>query len=404
LNGTRLSREKLIFATQGEDNMKSLISLMTGVAALAFTSVALGDDPPPPPPPPPPTGIDEVNGLILIDVSGSMAEMHTTTRTKLETALEEAKNRILAWDAEDPGKPKEYALWAFDSSFGATERWVEHVWDFPATKAQVLASLGYTSTGAAQPSTLDPVFTPTSSTPLAGAGCQVGSYLVASVDANGADVIPQTGYEWKKEKSPGVRAQIKRRLYIGTDGLENATPTTGTGSECGGTTSTQTYENFEPSSWQYKLRNKLLTGNPTINTTLNSLLTVEVDLIFKNYISGLSGGSSEQNYSTGTPYTTEPTLNQAVEFYGGLAANTLGGKFRTVTVDASGAITSRRPGDVDYSGCVGNADYTEMMQWYGQAVSPSHPHSYWADLNGDGWVDYLDYLILYNHWGDGGTC
>jgi hypothetical protein len=381
--------------------MKSLISLMTGVAALAFTSVALGQAPPPPPPEPP-GGVDEVNAMILIDVSGSMAEMHTTTQTKLETALQRAKDKILEWDAADAGKPKEYALWAFDSSFGAANGWVERVWDFPATKTQVLESLGFSSTGAPLPAGPDPVFTPTSSTPLAGSGCYLGAYLVASVDANGA--LISGGYEWNKEEALGDRAEIKRRLYIGTDGLENATPTSGTGSECGGTTSNQTYENFEPGSWQAKLRNKLLTGNATINTTLDSLLTVDVDLIFQNYISGLSGGSSEQNYSTGTPYTTEPTLNQALEFYGGLAANTLGGKFKTVTVDASGAITSRRPGDVDYSGCVGNADYTELLQWYGQAVSPSHPHSYWADLNGDGWVDYLDYLILYNHWGDGGIC
>jgi hypothetical protein len=383
--------------------MKRIISLVITGSALTLSSVALGQAPPPPPQPPV-GSIDEVNSMILIDVSGSMADLHTASQTKLKTALERAKDKVLAWDAADAGKPKEYALWAFDSSFGAGNGWVVHVRDFPSTKAQVLESLGYSSTGTPLSAGPNIVFTPTSSTPLAGAGCLAGGYLVASVDANGADISPQTGYEWKKEKSPGVRAQIKRQLYIGTDGLENDTPTSGTGSECGGVTSNAAYENFEPASWQYKLRNKLLTGNPTINTTLNSLLTVDVDLIFKSYITGLSGGNSERNYSSGSPYSTEPTLNQAVEFYGGLAQNTLAGKFKTVTVDASGAITSRRPGDVDYSGCVGNADYSELIQWYGQAVSPSHPHSYWADLNGDGWVDYLDYLILYNHWGDGGVC
>jgi hypothetical protein len=385
------------------ETMKRIISLVTTAAVLSFASLAFGQAPPIPPDPPG-GSVDEVNSMLLIDVSGSMAELHTTTRTKLQTALERAKDQVLEWDAADAGKPKEYALWAFDSSFGAANGWVVHVRDFPATKAQVLESLGYGPTGTPLPAGPNAVFTPNSSTPLAGAGCLAGSYLVASVDINGADISPQTGYEWKKEKSPGVRSQIKRQLYIGTDGLENATPTTGTGSECGGTTSTLAYASYEPGSWQYKLRNKLLTGNPGITSTLNSLLTVNVDLIFKNFVTGLSGGSSEQNYSSNSPYSTEPTLNQAVVFYGGLAQNTRAGKFKTVTVDASGAITSRRPGDVDYSGCVGNADYAELVQWYGQAVSPNHPHSYWADLNGDGWVDYLDYLILYNHWGDGGTC
>lgn len=387
--------------------MKRVISLVTAAAALTFSGAAFGQAPPPPPnPPDPPGAIDEVNIMLLIDVSGSMSDLHTATQTKLQTVLATAKDKVLAWDSEDPGKPKEYALWAFDSSFGDASGWVSHVYDFPATKTQVLAALGYGPTGTPLPAGPNAVFTPTSSTPLAGGGCTAASYLVASVDANGADIVPQTGYEWKKEKSPGVRAQIKRRLYVGTDGLENATPSTGPGSECGGTTSTQPYASYEPESWQFKLRNKLLTGNPTINTTLNSLLTVDVDLIFKSYVTGLSGGSSEQNYSsaTSTPYTSEPTLNQALAFYGGLTKNTRGGKFRAVTVDASGAVTTRIPGDVDFSGCVGNADYSELVQWYGQAVSPSHPHSYWADLNGDGWVDYLDYLILYNNWGTGGVC
>lgn len=383
--------------------MKRFISLVTTAATLSVVGVAWGQAPPIPPDPPG-GGIDEVNNMLLIDVSGSMADLHTATQTKMQSALERAKTKVLEWDAADAGKPKEYALWAFDSSFGDTNGWVVHVHDFPATKAQVLASLGYDSTGAALPAGPNAVFTPNSSTPLAGAGCMAGSYLVASVDVNGMDVSPQTGYEWKKEKSPGVRSVIKRQLYIGTDGLENATPDTGTGSECGGRTSTNPYASYESDTWQYKLRNKLLTGNPNLVSTLDSLLTVDVDLIFKSFVTGLSGGSSEQNYSSGNPYSTEPTLDQAVVFYGGLAQNTRAGKFKTVTVDASGTITSRRPGDIDYSGCVGNADYSELVQWYGQAVSPSHPHSYWADLNGDGWVDYLDYLILYNHWGEGGTC
>lgn len=379
--------------------MKQFISLMAGVCALALAGSAFAQNPPPPDPPDPPNNdaLDEVNAMLLIDVSGSMAEDHTTGQTKLEVAIIRAKEFVdkIESDPEYSSLSREYALWAFDGSFGAGNGYVERILDFPATATQVYAALGYGGT-------LDAALTPTTNTPLAGAGCYAAGELVATLDENGALVEP--GYEWNKNEAPSNRAEIARRLYIGTDGLENATPSGPTGNECGGITSDEDYANYEEESWQYKLRNKFLTGSPELSSTLNSFQTLDVDLIFQNYISGLSGGSSEQGYSGGTPYTTEPTLNQALEFYGGLAENTLNGSFQTVTVDASGAITSRRPGDVDYSGCVGNADYAELSQWYGMAVDPNHPHSYWADLNGDGWVDYLDYLILYNHWGDGGTC
>ncbi len=378
--------------------MKHLISLMAGVCALAPAGPAFAQAPPPPDPPPINDAIDEVNVMLLIDVSGSMAEDHTTGQTKLETAIILAKEFVeeIESDSEYTGLSKEYALWAFDGSFGAGNGYVERILDFPATATQVYQALGYNG------GTLDAALTPSTTTPLAGAGCYAAGELVASLDENGA--LVEAGYEWQKNEAPSNPAEIARRLYIGTDGLENATPSGPSGNECGGITSDEDYANYEEESWQYKLRNKYLTGSPELATTLNSLQTLDVHLIFENYISGLSGGSSEQGYSGGTPYTTEPTLNQALEFYGGLADNTLNGSFQTVTVDASGAIISRRPGDIDFSGCVGNADYAELSQWYGQAVDPQHPHSYWADLNGDGWVDYLDYLILYNHWGDGGVC
>lgn len=382
---------------------KLLVSLAAGAMVSGVCSMALAQGAPPPPPPP--GDFDEVNAMILIDVSGSMADAHTSTTTKMDRAIILAKQFVDEIEAGGSDgrytgiSDKEYALWAFDGSFGSGNGFVDRILDFPATAAQVYQALGYNASGTSPSGTPDAALTPNTTTPLAAAGCFAGTELVASLDATGG--LEDAGYEWDKLDGLGDPVSIGRELYLATDGLENATPS---GNECAGFTSDEDYEDYESGSWQYKLRNKLLTGNPSRENTLNSGLSVNVSLIFENFVEGLSGGGSEVSYSGGTPYTTAPTLSEALEFYGGLAQNTLHGSFETVTVDASGSVTARLPGDVDYSGCVGNADYSEMMQWYGQAVSPNHPHSYWADLDGDGYIDYLDYLILYENWGTGGTC
>ena len=387
--------------------MKHITSLLTTAALLLGAQSVLAQVPPPPPPPDPLVRIDEVNAMVLVDLSGSMAEEHASGRSKLDIALERAARYVVARlaDYNTQGdryhKPLEFALWAFDGSFPSGDGYTVEVRGFPSTAQQVLAELGYDA-NLVPTSTRNAIFTPTSNTPLAAAGCFAGTELVAELTTTGG--LRQAGYEWNKELSPGVRAQIERRLYLATDGLENATPAPSSDYDCGGITSTQGYANFEPDSWQAKLRNKLLTGNPSRTNTLNSGLVVDVDLLFANFVTGLGPLGSESGYAMSTPYSTAPTLEQALEFYGGLSANTLGGTFHTVTVSANGSIDARYPGDVDYSGCVGNADYSELLQWYGQAVTPLHPHSYWADLDGDGWVDYLDYLILAEHWGEGGTC
>jgi len=362
---------------------------------------------PPPPPPPPPGGVDEYNALILVDVSGSMAEPHAAGITKLQQALIQAKNDVLKVKTKAGSKPYEIALWAFDASFPQTDGWISRIIDFPNSSdaTAVLAQLGYDQNGNPSGSP-NPIFTPTSATPLAGAACFAGTAFVASLNTSGGVITP--GYEWNKTIPDGMggtrRANIERDLFIETDGLENSTPDDGS-DDCYGTTSTLAYDSYEPASWQYKVRNKLLTGNSASLSTIDSELVVNVNLIFQNYISGLAkSGSESRAYSaSSSAYSTEPTLDQAITFYGGVSTNT-NGSFKTVTVRADGVVDSRRPGDVDYSGCVGNADYSELVQWYGMAVTPAHQHTYWADLNGDGYVDYLDYSILVAHWGEGGTC
>lgn len=329
---------------------------------------------------------DETNVLILVDVSGSMSEPMTAGGDdKLTVALGQARDYVRKHQTD---KNVEFALWAFDTSYGDAGYTV--IQDFPGVGgAAMLALLG-------EGGTPSPELVPKESTPLAKAGCSAASRLACDRDTNG--VVTAGGYEWDKSVN-GRKQRIDRRLYIATDGLENA----GATGECAyDISSGQSYQNYESNSWQYKLRNKLLTGNANTLNVANNGLTVEVDLVFKSFLTGLSGYSSEGGYS-GSHYD-QPTLPQALEFYSKIADQT-SGTFHTVTVNAAGALLPPRyPGDVDYSGCVSDADLTEMGQWYGYPVDPAHPHSYWPDLNADGWVDDLDYIILAEHWQEGPTC
>lgn len=380
--------------------MKYIKSILTASTVLLASATAFAGPTPPPPIPEIPGDIDEYNAMVLVDVTGSMGEDHAVGTTKMDQALSFAKDRVLALKAKAGNKSLEFALWAYDSSFPSVDGYVTRIYDFPAAADNVLAQLGFAPNGDPQPSTRNAVFSPTASTPLAAAGCYATTTLVASLTDTGG--IIEAGYEWNKTIG-SRRANIERHLILATDGLENATPTS---NECYGVTSTADYANYEADSWQYKLRNKLLTGNPNSVLTANSGLVVDVGLIFQDFVTGLASANSEPlPYSGGmASYTTEPTLGQALTFYKGLAMTSTKGVFKTITVGSDGQVSSRVPGDVDYSGCVGNADYTELVQWYGQQVTPNHPHSYWADLNADGWVDYLDYLILVQNWGIGGVC
>jgi hypothetical protein len=58
------------------------------------------------------------------------------------------------------------------------------------------------------------------------------------------------------------------------------------------------------------------------------------------------------------------------------------------------------PGDVDEDGCVDNDDYQILSNSYGYPTSGGTGDAR-ADFNRDGWVNFLDYLILNEHWGQG---
>jgi hypothetical protein len=59
-------------------------------------------------------------------------------------------------------------------------------------------------------------------------------------------------------------------------------------------------------------------------------------------------------------------------------------------------------GDITLDACVDLKDWQILNDNYGYPVSAGSAAR--ADLNGDGWVDYFDYLKLVQHWGEGSGC
>jgi len=380
--------------------MKKLMTISALTVALATAAPVFAG-----PPPPPPVAPDWYNTLILVDVSGSMAGIHATsptTVTKLDQARIQAKDHVLQMVTKAAGKTANFALWTFDSSYPAPN-FVTKVVDFTSytSATGILAKLGFDSFGNPSGSP-DPAFVPSNGTPLAAAACYVVDQLAASLDING--LLPagsSGGFQWNSMLPSGDLANIERNIFIESDGLENSTPT----GECSGRTSTLSdYTAYESDTWQYKVRNKLQSGcadNPNVNAFPGAItLIVNVDLVFTNFISGLTSSQESRVYSGGgfSSYSTEPTLAQAQTLYGGVAKATKG-KFKMVTVAANGTAVIRRPGDVNSSGCVDNTDYTLLMASYGQQCNANRPACYASDLNGDNYVNYSDYLILLNNWG-----
>lgn len=345
---------------------------------------------------------DWYNVLILVDVTGSMSDAHATVPTpvtKLQVALDQAKRHVMEMQTVAGAKPLNLALWAFDSTFAAPSfvRKIINFADFKSATA-VLRELGFDAFGNPTPATRNPVFTPTGSTPLAAAACSVVSEIAANFNAAN-NVIPPGGFQWG-EMFGGRLANIQRRVYIESDGLENSTPST---NECQGVTDTTStdYLCYSSDSWQYKLRNKLQTGNalnPVLSTSKTGLI-FNVDYIFTSAITGALIDPEAQAHASALTQSTPPTLSQANTLFGGITKMT-GGSYRTVTVSANGTISARRPGDVNRNGCVDDSDYNQLVQFYGLACAGQQA-CIDADLNGDNLVDFSDYLILVGNFGAG---
>lgn len=151
--------------------------------------------------------------IILIERSGAMAEVGADGLTRLQRALIQAQNRV-----EMGGSlPQHYAVWSFE---GTT--YTQHQ-AFTSSAASTIAMLSSLQAGQG-------------GTPLAHAVC-------AAVDG-------------LRSYRPSVLAL--KNILLFTGGRENSSPLM---DPCSGPWSLTPYPNLAVGSWQWKMLNKLRTGN-----------------------------------------------------------------------------------------------------------------------------------------------
>jgi hypothetical protein len=79
-------------------------------------------------------------------------------------------------------------------------------------------------------------------------------------------------------------------------------------------------------------------------------------------------------------------------------ASSVGGE----SVGGDGGVSPSGPGDINADGCVDLRDWAILGRDFGCALENGGDPR--ADLQRDGWVDDLDYIILTQHWYEGDHC
>jgi hypothetical protein len=172
--------------------------------------------------------------LVLIDQSGSMFDTSVAGAPRYIVARQLAADTVNAAAAD-----REYALWTFqNNSYSEVVPFSAH-----ATQAQIVAEIwGLPDPGG--------------STPLAGSICDAVDELVAYVPT-----VPDD-----------------KRLELFSDGLENSTPST---NECYGPNSAD-HSNPDVGSWEWKVFNKVQTGNANSAANPPIPLIVNADYLFEH--------------------------------------------------------------------------------------------------------------------------
>lgn len=301
--------------------------------------------------PQPPYQEDHV--ILLIDRSGSMVQPRANGNTRFQEAIKRARE----FTELTSSIPRYYAVWSFEGT--------------SYTKHQ-----GFTLSASTTLATLNSLRVGTGVTPLALAACD-------AVD------------ELKAFRSSLVFA--RKTLRLGSDGEENSSPS---GTQCQGPNSVGVYPALDAQSWQWKVRNKLRTGNAQNSNVAPFTIIFDVDAFFK-FIS-LRAPQPEVRELTdqGEPVAlagvTLPQQDPFLAYITGMSADS-GGKSSIIDDSAAPPVF----GDVNKDGCVGNSDYDLVIANYGLYVPPA-PSA--ADVNGDSVVDYNDYAIVIGNWGMGGNC
>jgi hypothetical protein len=175
---------------------------------------------------------EEQHIILLIDRSGAMNVLESDGQTRFQKAIGRAQQRVLAPSTAT----RHFAVWSFEGS-----SYIEHL-AFTPNIDFVMSSLFHLRAGFGQ-------------TPLALALCAAVDHL--------------TQYR------PSVLATKDIALFIGT--RENSTPL---GAQCAGPWSPAQYPFFSPQSWQWKVLNKLRTGNPQNPNSVPFPLIANYDSVF----------------------------------------------------------------------------------------------------------------------------
>jgi len=302
---------------------------------------------------------EQENVVILIDRSGSMGEPgNVNGASKWDIALQVVKEFVNL-----PHTNREYELWTFSGpSWTPRYTFADGTGKTVPQRQSDLLSIINALPG------------PTSSTPLAGTFCDAVDSLMAH--------------------EPYIIPIPKKRVRLFTDGIENDTPNA---HPCKGPNSSTEYDpsaiprgGLDSGSWEWKLLNKAITGDP-LNSTANPppeyRILVDVEELFEYLVAP----KSQYNAASVTQGAV-PT-----PFFQGLA-NETGGRYTKVDPAAPLPVL----GDVTSDACVDYYDYQYVVNYWGQPVTDSATDL--ADLNRDSMVDYYDYLVIVQNWGNGSGC
>ena len=324
-----------------------------------------------------PAQAQQENTVILLDSSGSMSQPGASDGTsKWDIALQGVRDLVNA-----PHPDREFELWTFNGV-----DYVQH-FSFADGSTMTMAQRQMAVINA-----VDALPGPTDLTPMAMSICDAVDTLIAH--------------------EPGVFPIPTKRIAMWSDGLENSTPDT---HPCWGPSSGTDYDptiqprgGLETDSWQWKVLNKAITGDPQSTASLppDFQIITDVQTLFE-FIPTLSmAGFDAHEYAAAAPVAREQgtfgtafsTMSPgALSFMEALATET-GGRFQAVDPQLPPPVA----GDITGDRCVDFHDYQQVIQFYGQSVSS--PESDEADLNRDGMVDYLDYTIVIQNWGSGANC
>lgn len=322
------------------------LALSLGVCLMALPQMAAAQPAPP---------YTEEHVIILIDRSGSMVAPRLNGETRFQAALKRARDYVETVST----LPRHIAVWSFE---GAS--FIRHQ-AFSTSATTTLNTLNSLSVGSGL-------------TPLAYSAC-------AAVD---------------ELRSYRTSVLGRKKLRLSSDGLENSSPAN---TQCHGPNSVGPYPGLDSGSWQWKVLNKLRTGDATNPNPVPTFIQVIADIdFFTTYITDFNGSQpgvyelTEKGEPVWVALPAPPVEGPAVKYLGGLASAT-GGRFSLALDNAPAPVF----GDTNQDGCVNIVDYDLVMANFGLTVPPGNRL---ADVNGDGLVDYSDYTVVVANWGLGGQC